>query len=153
VNMPYFGYLLNYLHGNFTSFELFEFQNISGKYAKTLYRLLKQWKSTGLPPKMEWAKFRELMGISTDYQMGELEAQILKPATQELHKLPHFENLCYEKLKTKGMGNRITHIQFYFQPLTKTGKDREQAKRDLRTIAWEIRSKKVVKQLKKSMEQ
>ncbi len=44
VNMPYFGYLLNYLNGNFTSFELLEFQNISGKYAKTLYRLLKQWK-------------------------------------------------------------------------------------------------------------
>ncbi len=44
VNMPYFGYLLNYLNANFTSFELLEFQNISGKYAKTLYRLLKQWK-------------------------------------------------------------------------------------------------------------
>ncbi len=51
VNMPYFGYLLNFLHANFTSFELLEFQNISGKYAKTLYRLLKQWKSTGVPPK------------------------------------------------------------------------------------------------------
>ncbi|BEG58306.1 hypothetical protein NHP21005_19940 (plasmid) [Helicobacter sp. NHP21005] len=154
VNMPYFGYLLNYLHGNFTSFELLEFQNISGKYAKTLYRLLKQWKSTGVPPKMEWREFRELMGISDNIKLLRvLERDILKPATQELHKLPHFENLCYEKIKTKGMGNRITHIQFYFQPLTKTSKDREQAKRDLRTIAWEIRSKKTVKQLKRSMEQ
>ncbi|WP_162982742.1 replication initiation protein [Helicobacter vulpis] len=153
VNMPYFGYLLNYLHGNFTSFELFEFQNISGKYAKTLYRLLKQWKSTGVPPKMEWGEFRELMGVSLNVPAINVEHVVLRPATQELHKLPHFENLCYEKLKTKGMGNRITHIQFYFQPLTKTSKDREQAKRDLRTIAWEIRSKKVVKQLKKSMEQ
>ncbi|BEG57228.1 hypothetical protein NHP21005_09160 [Helicobacter sp. NHP21005] len=152
--MPYFGYLLNYLHGNFTSFELLEFQNISGKYAKTLYRLLKQWKSTGVPPKMEWREFRELMGISDNIKLLRvLERDILKPATQELHKLSHFENLCYEKLKTKGMGNRITHIQFYFQPLTKTSKDREQAKKDLRTIAWKIRSEKAVKQIKKSMEQ
>ncbi|CRF42856.1 replication initiation protein [Helicobacter ailurogastricus] len=144
----------NYLHGNFTSFELLEFQNISGKYAKTLYRLLKQWKSTGVPPKMEWGEFRELMGISNNIKLLRvLERDILRPATQELHKLPHFENLCYEKIKTKGMGNRITHIQFYFQPLTKTSKDREQAKRDLRTIAWEIRSKKAVQQLKRSQKQ
>ncbi len=32
------------------------------------------------------------------------------------------------------MGNRITHIQFYFQPVTKTSKDREQAGHDLRTL-------------------
>nr|WP_221271571.1 replication initiation protein [Helicobacter sp. NHP19-012] len=137
VNMPYFGYLLNYLHGNFTCFELVEFQNISGKYAKTLYRLLKQWKSIGVPPKMEWRKFRELMGISENVKLLEvIERDMLKPATQELQKLPHFENLCYEKIKTKGMGNRITHIQFYFEPITKTSKDREQAKSDIRTIAW-----------------
>ncbi|GLH57486.1 replication initiation protein [Helicobacter ailurogastricus] len=144
----------NYLHGNFTSFELLEFQNISGKYAKTLYRLLKQWKSTGVPPKMEWGEFRTLMGISEKIKLVRvIEYEILKPAVQELQKLSHFENLCYEKLKTKGVGNRITHIQFYFQPITKTSKSREQAKRDLRTIAWEIRSKKAVKQLKRSMEQ
>ncbi|WP_162982754.1 replication initiation protein, partial [Helicobacter vulpis] len=153
VNMPYFGYLLNYLHGNFTSFELFEFQNISGKYAKTLYRLLKQWKSTGVPPKKDWREFRELMGVSLNVPAINVEHVVLRPAVQELHKLPHFENLCYEKIKTKGMGNRITHIQFYFQPLTKTSKDREQAKKDLRTIAWKIRSEKAVKQLKRSMEQ
>ncbi|WP_285658553.1 replication initiation protein, partial [Helicobacter bizzozeronii] len=63
VNMPYFGYLLNFLNAHFTSFELLEFQNINGKYAKTLYRLLKQWKSTGAPPKKKWSEFRELMGI------------------------------------------------------------------------------------------
>ncbi|BCZ18326.1 hypothetical protein NHP190003_16080 (plasmid) [Helicobacter sp. NHP19-003] len=153
VNTPYFGYLLNYLNGNFTSFELLEFQNISGKYAKTLYRLLKQWKSTGVPPKMEWGEFRELMGIPPKTLFENIERLLLKPAVQELHKLPHFENLCYEKIKTKGMGNRITHIQFYFEPITKTSKDRERAKRDIRTIAWEIRSKKAVKQIKQSMEQ
>ncbi len=41
VNTPYFGHLINYLNGNFTLFELLKFQSISGKYAKTLYRLLK----------------------------------------------------------------------------------------------------------------
>ncbi|BCD46757.1 replication initiation protein [Helicobacter suis] len=153
VNMPYFGYLLNFLNANFTSFELLEFQNIRGKYAKTLYRLLKQWKSVGVPPRMEWGKFRELMGILRDYQVGEIEMHILKPAIQELKKLPQFESLCYEKLKTKGMGNRITHIQFYFQPTTKTSKDKEQAKRDLKTIAWKIKSQQVIEQIKRSKKQ
>ncbi|BCD71088.1 replication initiation protein [Helicobacter suis] len=154
VNMPYFGYLLNFLNANFTSFELLEFQNIRGKYAKTLYRLLKQWKSVGVPPRMEWAKFRELMGVPNKIKLIRvIEYEILKPAIQELKKLPQFESLCYEKLKTKGMGNRITHIQFYFQPTTKTSKDKEQAKRDLRTIAWKIRSQQVIEQIKRSKKQ
>ncbi|WP_158656510.1 replication initiation protein [Helicobacter suis] len=154
VNMPYFGYLLNFLNANFTSFELLEFQNIRGKYAKTLYRLLKQWKSVGVPPRMEWGKFRELMGVPNKIKLIRvIEYEILKPAIQELKRLPQFESLCYEKLKTKGMGNRITHIQFYFQPTTKTSKDKEQAKRDLRTIAWKIRSQQVIEQIKRSKKQ
>ncbi|CAM2907550.1 replication initiation protein [Helicobacter felis] len=137
VNMPCFGYLLNFLNANFTSFELLEFQNISGKYAKTLYRLLKQRRSTGVPPKREWGEFRELMGISEKVKLIRvIEYEILKPAIKELSKLPHFDHLCYKKLKTKGMGNRITHIQFYFQPITKTKKEQEQAQHDLRIIAW-----------------
>ncbi|WP_158654243.1 replication initiation protein, partial [Helicobacter felis] len=148
VNMPCFGYLLNFLNANFTSFELLEFQNIRSKYAKTLYRLLKQWRSTGVPPKMEWSKFRELMGIPEKIKLLEVvERAILKPAIKELNKLPYFEHLCYKKLKTKGMGNRITHIQFYFQPITKTKKEQEKAHHDLRTIAWHIRSEKTIKQL------
>ncbi|WP_104757693.1 replication initiation protein [Helicobacter salomonis] len=154
VNMPCFGYLLNFLNANFTSFELLEFQNIRSKYAKTLYRLLKQWRSTGVPPKMEWEKFRELMGISEKVKLVRvIEYEILKPAIKELSKLPHFENLCYKKLKTKGMGNRITHIQFYFQPIAKTSKEKEQAQHDLRTIAWHIRSEKTIKQLQKQVKQ
>ncbi|WP_104692713.1 replication initiation protein [Helicobacter felis] len=154
VNMPCFGYLLNFLNANFTSFELLEFQNINGKYAKTLYRLLKQWRSTGVPPKMEWEKFRELMGIPEKIKLLEVvERAILKPAIKELNKLPYFEHLCYKKLKTKGMGNRITHIQFYFQPITKTKKEQEKAHHDLRTIAWHIRSEKTIKQLQQQMKQ
>uniref|UniRef100_UPI0015590349 replication initiation protein n=2 Tax=Helicobacter pylori TaxID=210 RepID=UPI0015590349 len=39
-------YLLNNLGmGQYTSFNLIEFQRVRGKYAKTLYRLLKQYKS------------------------------------------------------------------------------------------------------------
>ncbi|WP_233711853.1 replication initiation protein [Helicobacter salomonis] len=154
VNMPYFGYLLNFLHANFTSFELLEFQNISGKYAKTLYRLLKQWKSTGVPPKKEWGEFRELMGIPVNIKLLEVvERAILKPAIQELNKLPQFKHLCYQKFKTKGMGNRITHIQFYFQPLTKTSKDRKQAQHDLSTIAQHLHNEKTIKQLQRQIKQ
>ncbi|BCD50113.1 replication initiation protein [Helicobacter suis] len=69
-----------------------------------LYRLLKQWKSVGVPPRMEWGKFRELMGVPNKIKLIRvIEYEILKPAIQELKKLPQFESLCYEKLKTKGI--------------------------------------------------
>ncbi|MFP6161436.1 replication initiation protein, partial [Helicobacter pylori] len=55
-------YLLNNLGmgGQYTSFKLLEFQKVRGKYAKTLYRLLKQYKSTGILS-VEWGQFRELL--------------------------------------------------------------------------------------------
>ncbi|MFC3847836.1 hypothetical protein ACFOPX_04725 [Helicobacter baculiformis] len=35
---------------------------------------------------------------------------------------------CYEKLRTKGMGNRITYIQLYFQAIAKTNKTENKSK-------------------------
>ncbi|WP_367705432.1 replication initiation protein, partial [Helicobacter pylori] len=62
-------YLLNNLGmGQYTSFNLLEFQQVRGKYAKTLYRLLKQYKSTGILS-VEWTQFRELLDIPKDYEM------------------------------------------------------------------------------------
>ncbi|WP_104750964.1 hypothetical protein [Helicobacter salomonis] len=94
------------------------------------------------------------MGIPVNIKLLEVvERAILKPAIQELNKLPQFKHLCYQKFKTKGMGNRITHIQFYFQPLTKTSKDRKQAQHDLSTIAQHLHNEKTIKQLQRQIKQ
>ncbi|EAI3389097.1 RepB family plasmid replication initiator protein, partial [Campylobacter jejuni] len=53
---PRFEYILNQLTANFTAFELSEFIALSGKYTKTLYRLLKQFRTTG-KAYFEWEEF------------------------------------------------------------------------------------------------
>ncbi len=47
---------------DFTRFELAEFVELEGKYTKTLYRLLKQYRQKGLMM-MDWQKFKEIMDI------------------------------------------------------------------------------------------
>ncbi|WP_187837444.1 replication initiation protein, partial [Helicobacter pylori] len=77
-------YLLNNLGmGQYTSFNLLEFQRVRGKYAKTIYRLLKQYKSTGILS-VEWGQFRELLDIPKDYEMRNIDQKILTPSLKEL---------------------------------------------------------------------
>lgn len=117
-----FAYIFNNLMSNFTRFELAEFVNLSGKYTKTIYRLLKQYRSTGVF-KIEFERFKEILDIPKSYETRDIEKQILKPAIKELSserslfdqiRTP-FKNLTYEKGKTKGKGNKITHLIFTFQ--------------------------------------
>lgn len=117
---PRFEYLINELTANFTRFELAEFMALSGKYTKTLYRLLKQYRNTGYM-RMEWGEFMQIMDISYTRQI-DIDQRILKPAMKELTKprnlfdterIP-FKNLQYKKLKSGG--NRVTSIEFYFTP-------------------------------------
>lgn len=42
-----FEYVLNKLNSEFTFYELIEFTQIRSTYAKTIYRLLKQWRTLG----------------------------------------------------------------------------------------------------------
>lgn len=109
----------------FTRFELAEFTDLSGKYTKILYRLLKQYRATGFFL-MVWDEFLRVMDVPKSYEMRDIERQILKPAVKELTKernlfdqarIP-FKNLSYKKTKDKsqkGRGGKVTHIEFYFE--------------------------------------
>ncbi|MDE6958740.1 MAG: replication initiation protein [Helicobacter apodemus] len=118
---PRFEYLINELTKNFTRFELAEFITLSGKYTKTLYRLLKQYRQTGYM-RMEWSEFARVMDIPKDYRQIDIDQRILKPALKELIKprnlldqerIP-FKSLTYQKIK-KG-GNRVVEICFEWKP-------------------------------------
>lgn len=124
---PEFAYLVNELTANFTRFELEEFIALSGKYTKTLYRLLKQYRQTGKRI-FEWQEFAELMDIPADYRQTDIDQFILKPALKELTKernlfdttrIP-FENLTCTKLnknkKKCNKGDRVRHILFEWKP-------------------------------------
>ena len=109
----------------FTAFELAEFAELSGKYAKTLYRLLKQFRTTG-KAYFEWEEFCRIMKIPQDYRQSEVDKWILKPAIKELTKERNlfdqirvpFKNLFYEKEKTagRGRGGKVSGITFTFKP-------------------------------------
>ncbi|EPW2003957.1 replication initiation protein [Campylobacter coli] len=109
----------------FTAFELAEFAELSGKYTKTLYRLLKQYRTTG-KAYFEWEEFCRIMKIPQDYRQSEVDKWILKPAIKELSKERNlfdqirvpFKNLAYEKEKTagRGRGGKVSGISFTFKP-------------------------------------
>lgn len=123
---PRFEYIVNEVTKNFTGFKLEEFIAISGKYTKTLYRLLKQFRSTG-KAYFEWSEFLRIMDIPENKKICEIDRDILKPALKELTKERNifdqirtpFKNLAYEKEKqkgTRGRGGKVIGITFTFKP-------------------------------------
>lgn len=151
-------YLLNNLGmGQYTSFNLLEFQKIRGKYAKTLYRLLKQYKSTGILS-VEWTQFRELLDIPKDYDMRSVDNFVLKIAFKELRKIYPFEHLSYKKERKSHDKRKVTHIDFYFEQLpqgeTKKQKqaDKQRAKRDIKLVVWDIHNQIAKRNAKATME-
>ncbi|WP_187909861.1 replication initiation protein [Helicobacter pylori] len=152
-------YLLNNLGigGQYTSFKLLEFQRVRGKYAKTLYRLLKQYKSTGILS-VEWTQFRELLDIPKDYKMENIDQKVLNPALKELRKIYPFEHLSYKKERKSHDKRKVTHIDFYFEQLpegeNKKQKqaDKQRAKRDIKLVAWDIKRQGMLKRSKETLE-
>ncbi len=151
-------YLLNNLGmGQYTSFNLLEFQRVRGKYAKTLYRLLKQYKSTGILS-VEWSQFRELLDIPKDYTMPNIDKFVLKIALKELRKIYPFEHLSYKKERKSHDKRKVTHIDFYFEQLpkgeTKKQKqaDKQRAQRDIKLIAWDIKRQGIIQRSKETLE-
>ncbi|UOS10906.1 replication initiation protein [Helicobacter pylori] len=153
-------YLLNNLGmgGQYTSFKLLEFQRVRGKYAKTLYRLLKQYKSTGILS-VEWDQFRELLDIPKDYEMRNIDQKVLTPSLKELRKIYPFEHLSYKKERRNSHDRRkVTHIDFYFEQLPQgetkqqKQKDKQRAKRDIKLIAWDINNQISKRNAKATME-
>ncbi|GAA8939084.1 hypothetical protein HpEKB20_15380 [Helicobacter pylori] len=152
-------YLLNNLGmGQYTSFNLLEFQKVRGKYAKTLYRLLKQYKSTGILS-VEWTQFREFLDIPKEYTMPNIDKFVLKIALKELRKIYPFEHLSYKKERRNSHDKRkVTHIDFYFEQLpqgeTKKQKqaNKQRAKRDIKLVAWDINNQIAKRNAKATME-
>ncbi len=152
-------YLLNNLGmGQYTSFKLLEFQQVRGKYAKTLYRLLKQYKSTGILS-VEWDQFIELLDIPKDYEMRNIDQKVLTPSIKELKKIYPFEHLSYKKERRNSHDRRkVTHIDFYFEQLPQgetkeqKQKDKQRAKRDIKLVAWDIHNQISKKSAQSTME-
>ncbi|MGL6025352.1 MAG: replication initiation protein [Cetobacterium sp.] len=101
-----FSYMIDDLIGNFTIFDLKELISLKGNYAKTLFRLLKQWEGTNkFIISME--EFRETLSIPEKYKMFNIDQKVLNPVLEELEKF--FPSLQIEKIKN---GVKIEKLKF-----------------------------------------
>ena len=127
---PDFAYLINQLAEHFTQFELEEFIFLKGRYTKTLYRYLKQFRTTGVW-RVTWDNFKMLLDIPKSYPVCMIDSRILEPCVKQLQEPLNlferartpFKNLKYKKIKGKGRGRggNITHIEFTFDKQTAQG--------------------------------
>lgn len=108
-----FQFILNELVKNFTRFDLNEFIKLESKYSKTLYRLLKQFKSTGrLEIKLD--DFRGKIDCPESYSTKYVMDKVIKPSVQELQN--YFIDLqCTVKYAHK-RGRPVTGYIFTFKP-------------------------------------
>lgn len=105
--------VLNGLTSEFSKFELSAFTSIRSTYAKTLFRLLMQYRKTRMYV-TTIDNFRELLDIPENYQMGNIDQRVLQPAMKELE--AYFEELEVEKIKERKR-NKIARLKFTFKGL------------------------------------
>jgi plasmid replication initiation protein len=111
---PDLEYIINGLTAEFSKFELSAFTSLRSTYAKTLFRLLMQYRTTGYYV-VRIEDFKELMDIPESYrQMGQIDQKVLQPALRELQN--YFSDLKVTKIKAK-KGNKIAKLEFTFSGL------------------------------------
>lgn len=108
-----FNYVINKLNVEFTSWELEEFTSIRSTYAKTMYRLLKQWRTIGrVEYKVEM--FKQLLDMPKYYTPSEIDKNVLQPISKELPAF--FPNLKIKKIKSNKRGTPVIAFEFIFDP-------------------------------------
>lgn len=124
---PKFEYILNKLSANFTQYELAEFTQIRSTYAKTAYRLLKQWRSVGRR-EFEIEEFKTLLDTPKTYRSSEIDRTVIKPILKELGQ--YFKGLKCKKIKSNKKGNPVIGYEFTW---VKDDKTRSEALRGAKT--------------------
>lgn len=108
-----FKFILNNLVKNFTRFELKDFISLQSKYSKTLFRLLKQFKTTG-NYEVTLNDFIAKMDIPKSYRIKDITDKIINPTLKELQN--YFQDLqCTVQYEHK-RGKPVSGYIFTFQP-------------------------------------
>lgn len=112
-----FEYIINRLNAEFTAYELEEFTQVRSTYAKTVYRLLKQWRTVG-KKEFEIEEFKRLLDMPDYYTPSHIDKNVLKPVMHEMPKF--FKNLKVKKVKANTRGTPVKSYLFTWQA-EKTG--------------------------------
>lgn len=108
-----FEYIVNKLTANFTVYELAEFTNLKSTYSKTMYRILKQWKTLG-EKEFKIEQFRELLDVPKSYNISAINRQVIKPIEKELPQ--YFNNLKIKAIKKNTQGTPVIAYKFTWVP-------------------------------------
>lgn len=108
---PSAAYLINEVKKYFTMFELQEFVQIDGKYAKNLYRLLKQYRNTGVLH-ITIEDIRNKLDIPKNYTNKLVTEKIITPAINTLEK--YFDGLTFSTKRGSRRGRPMIGYEFRF---------------------------------------
>ena len=107
-----FIWLLNEMK-SYTIFELTEFVNLNSKYAKHLYRILKQWRTTGAYIFHDLNEFRELMDIPIKYSNKYMMDECVNVAVKEIQNLEKsFKDFTCTPVYARKRGKPLEGLEF-----------------------------------------
>ena len=111
VNSDWY-FIFNELTSNFTQFELVEFVALKNKYSKILFKLFKQYKTTGLFI-CDIDTFRKIVDVPSTYTNKYIMDKIIKPSLIDLK--PYFKNLKVTPLYKQERGKPLQGFKFTFK--------------------------------------
>lgn len=111
--------LLNELE-SWVRYALSEFRDLKSSYAKTMFRLLKQFRTTGYAY-FSVADFNELLDVPKSYKSSNINQSVLKPIKEEL--TPLFRGLTVRKKYGKGRGKPVIGYSFTWKSEKKNAND------------------------------
>jgi plasmid replication initiation protein len=111
--------LLNELE-TWVRYALSEFRDLKSSYAKTMFRLLKQFRTTGYAY-FSVADFNELLDVPKSYKSSNINQSVLKPIKEEL--TPLFRGLTIRKKYGKRRGKPVIGYTFTWKSEKKDAND------------------------------
>ncbi|EJG4482919.1 replication initiation protein [Enterococcus faecalis] len=111
--------LLNGLD-SWVRYSLQQFNELQSSYSKTMFRLLKQFRTKGFAY-FSKEDFHELLDIPKSYKQPDIDKRVIKPIRQELTAI--FKGLTIKKKYGKGRGKPVIGYQFTFKPEIKKADD------------------------------
>ena len=108
-------------------YSLKQFNELQSSYSKTMFRLLKQFRTTGYAY-FSKEDFSELLDIPKSYRESDINKNIFKPIKEEL--TPLFRGLTIKKKYGKGRGKPVIGYQFSFKAEAKNADDFSKGERE-----------------------
>lgn len=108
--------LLNNLESRFTMFELREIVGLTSKHSKTLYRILKQWRTQGKTQIFTLEELKNYFDCNDNMEFKFFQRDILKVAIEEINTKGYFKNLqIIVNREERKRGKPIKNILFSFE--------------------------------------